>query len=173
MWRALLLGLMVIFSLGMAHTVFAAQLTPAIGSFAKANTTYGLSVRADGVTREVSLAQIESLKHFEITMQNAPGGLSGTFSGVLLVDLLKWLGLDNAKRLHLRAADDYKVTLQPKQEEGFDQVLFVTRLNGQTLSIANKGPFLLIWGAEADRVEAGSVSTVKWIWNIVEIRKVH
>lgn len=130
-----------------------------------------LLITNDREQHELSLAEIEALPRYQTTML-APWGMEGTFSGVRLVDLLAHAGLADAQRLHLRAADDYKITLLPDSEEGFDQVLFITRFNGKTMDIEHKGPFRLIWPHNADTAAAGDVSTVKWIWSIVEIRKV-
>lgn len=138
---------------------------------AAAEHAHTLTITANRQSHDIAIADIEALPRFAVDMKG-PWGMDGTFSGVRMVDLLELAGVADATRLHLRAADDYKITLEPGKEEGFDQLLFITRFNGKTMAIANKGPFRLIWPHNADIATAGDASTVKWIWSIVEIRKV-
>jgi len=171
MRRSVWFSVLVVFFLGFSTFSNAASLQSAKAPFSEAKSEFSLLVRSGHNKRELSLAEIESLKHYEITM-NAPGGVNGKFSGVLLADLIKYLKFDPSKRLYLRAVDDYKITLQPQKELGFDQILFVTRLDGHVISLINKGPFKIIWAHNANEVESGLASSVKWIWSIVEIREI-
>jgi hypothetical protein len=132
-----------------------------------------LTVRDGGPARTLSLAEIEALPHMSYTLVGAgPGGVPGVYGGVRLVDLLDMLGLMDAEHVNLIAMDDYLTIIEPKKDEGLDQVLFATRLNGAPIPIETLGPFRLIWAKDADLLPSGQASSVKWIWNIAEVRKV-
>lgn len=152
----------------LASPAEAAELAP-VGAFAPAAATGALTVRDRGVTREVDLAEIESLPHVQLALPRNPLGRNGTFSGVRLSDLLRHLGLADARQLSIRAYDAYRVIL-PLDEPGLDQAMFATRFDGQPIALAERGPFRLLWAHDLDKVVAGSAGTTKWIWNIAEIR---
>jgi hypothetical protein len=94
--------------------------------------------------------------------------LRGAFQGVLLSDLLAAVGLGSADRVRLHAIDEYAITVE-RHEIIEGNPLLATRLNGQPFGIENKGPLMLLWPQDAEDTVAGTASTAKWIWSVIEI----
>lgn len=118
-------------------------------------------------TAPLSRADLEKMPLRETRLETK-WGLKGTFHGVLLSDVLDAVGLGAARRVRLRAADEYVITLN-RDEILAGRPLLALRLDGRSLDVAEKGPLMLLWPRAADDVMAGTASTAKWIWSVVEI----
>ena len=145
----------------------AAELSPFMGVQAKVSDAgYNLKVGE----KVFSLAEVQGMPTFQSTFETA-FNVEGTFVGVKLLDVLQHAGVGDYKRLFIRAADDYKITISPS-DEGIDQALLVYSLNGELLPLNDKGPYWLIWPQNAEAVLAGDAETTKWSWSVVEIQKI-
>jgi hypothetical protein len=150
----------------------AGELTPLPAPPAGPASLMPLSVRDGRARRVVTAAEIETLPAYRFALPDDPTGLDGVYTGVRLVDLLEHLGLADVRRLSVRASDAYEVVLAPAEDEGFAQILFATRRDGVPISPETRGPYRLIWAANAEDVVAGTATYARWIWNIEEIRAV-
>ena len=145
----------------------AAEVSPYSGTQAKmSGEDYSLKI-GDKV---FSLAEVQGMPTFQSTFKTA-FNIEGTFVGVKLLDVLQHAGVGDFKRLFVRAADDYRMTVSPS-DEGIDQALLVYSLNGKLLPLNDKGPYWLIRPQNAEAVLACDAETTKWSWSVVEIQKI-
>lgn len=147
---------------------FAADVIPFSGTkTTEAGAGYDIKIG----DKTFTLSEIQGMPTFQSTL-NTIYNAQGTFVGVKFVDVLQRAGIGQFKRLFIRAANDYKVTVS-SDDEGIDQALLVYRLNGKLLALNDKGPYWLIWPKSAEPVLAGNVDATKWSWSVVEILKVN
>lgn len=147
--------------------LFAAEVTPFTGpQVTEAGDGYDITIEG----KKLSLADIQALPTYQTTLKTA-FSLEGTFVGVKLLDALQHAGIKDFKRIFVRAANDYKITVMSK-DAGIDQALLAYSLNGKLLTLNDKGPYWLIWPQHAEAQLAGEGSTVKWSWSVVDIRKI-
>lgn len=147
--------------------LYAAEVSPFSGTQVMAPSEgYTLKIG----DRVFSLAEVQGMQTYQSTFKTA-FNLEGTFVGVKLLDVLQQAGIGDFKRLFVRAANDYKVTVSPS-DPGIDQALLVYSLNGKLLPLNDKGPYWLIWPHNAEAVLAGDAETTKWSWSVVEIQKI-
>jgi len=147
--------------------LFAAEITPFTGPQVT-HSGEGYDITIEG--KKLSLADIQALPTYQTTLKTA-FGLEGTFVGVKLLDALQHSGIKDFKRIFVRAANDYKITVM-SNDEGIDHALLVYSLNGKLLTLNDKGPYWLIWPQHAEDQLGGDGSTVKWSWSVVDIRKI-
>ncbi len=150
----------------------ATEVTPYEGA---ATTGTAVSVATEGYDIEIgeqqfSLAQIENMPAYQ-TKIKTHWNAEGIFIGVNFVDLLHRAGIEDFKRVFARASNDYKVTIS-SDDAGIDQALLAYSINGALFDLNNKGPYWLIWPEQAEGLLTGEDSGAKWIWSVVEIRKV-
>jgi len=120
--------------------------------------------------QQFSLAQIENMPTYQTEIRTH-WNAEGTFIGVNFVDLLRRAGIEDFKRVFARASNDYKVTIS-SDDTGLDQALLAYRIDDVLFDLNNKGPFWLIWPEQAEGLLTGEDAGTKWIWSVVEIRKV-
>lgn len=145
----------------------AAEVSPFSGSQAPlSGEGYDLKIG----DRVFSLAEVQGMQTYQSTFKTA-FNFEGTFVGVKLLDVIQQAGIGDFKRLFVRAANDYKVTVSPS-DPGIDQALLVYSLNGKLLPLNDKGPYWLVWPQNAEAVLAGDAATTKWSWSVVEIQKI-
>jgi len=120
--------------------------------------------------QQFDLAQIEGMPAYQATIKT-PWGESGTFVGVKFIDLLNQAGIKDFQRLMTMASNDYKVTIA-SDDTGLDKALLAYRLNDSLLGLNNKGPYWLVWPHQAEALLSGVEPGTKWIWSVIEVRKV-
>jgi hypothetical protein len=126
-----------------------------------------LTIKAGGRSIPLTLAAIERLPLKQSTL-NTGFGLSGTFQGVLLTDLMAAYGLTGAERLGIRAGDDYAISVKAAEIAASPGFL-ATRFDGKPITDPNKGPLLLLWPAQDEDLLAGRVAGTEWVWSVNEI----
>ena len=120
--------------------------------------------------RSFSLSQIEKLPTFQVKIKTY-WGEDGVFIGVKFNDLLREAGIEEFRRVMVRASNDYKITVSAS-DVGVGQTLLVYRIDDAYLALNDKGPFWLVWPEQAEALLTGEEQGTQWIWGVVEIRKV-
>lgn len=126
-----------------------------------------LTLTHAGTTYRLSLADIERLPMYQ-TRLTTQWGMSGTFQGVLMSDLLKAYKLTDAKRLSISALDDYASTLSMREFQSSPGFL-ATRLDGKAIPPDNKGPLILLWPSKEEEALQGRATMTSWVWSISSI----
>jgi hypothetical protein len=133
------------------------------GDIAKANA--GSTVRLD-------LATVEQMGLVKYTVLDPWLDASHEFTGVLLSDFLDTIGVSAASaHLHFVAIDDYEVEISVADVRKWP-VLLATKMDGQPMSIADKGPMRVVFPydqyPEIDRLAYKDL----WIWSLesLEVR---
>lgn len=155
----------------MAVQAFAADIKPFDGELSHPGASSSeLTVLVEGQRNILMLTEIETLPLYATTLAT-PFGESGQFIGVLLTDLLERVDLGSAERVRLLALDDYTVVLTREDIET-DKPFLATRLDGEPLTLLDKGPFRLLFPTLAEQTVAGHLPTARWIWSLIEIRRI-
>lgn len=145
-----------------------AEITPVKKLPAPAQQQPLLTLSGQAGKIKLTLSEIERLPMQQATMRTK-WGMSGTFQGVLMSDLMAAGKFDkNAKRIVFHTHDNYVAGLS-KGEFDNSPALLATRFNGQPIPMDNKGPFILIWPEKAEAVLQGKALLSSWIWSIAEI----
>jgi hypothetical protein len=93
-----------------------------------------------------------------------------TFSGVVVRDLLDAVGADGAVATVV-ALNDYASDI-PMEDLRDMPVILATRINGETLSVRDKGPLFVIYPFDLDPALANEVVFGRSVWQVRDI-KVH
>ena len=120
--------------------------------------------------QQFSLAQIVEMPAYQ-TEITTHWDAEGTFVGVRFLDLLRRAGIEDFERLFARASNDYKVTISA-DDTGIEHALLAYSINNELMALSNKGPYWLIWPEQADGLLSGEIPGTKWIWGVVELRKI-
>ncbi|MDD2721517.1 MAG: molybdopterin-dependent oxidoreductase [Gallionella sp.] len=126
-----------------------------------------LTLTHAGMTYRLSLAEIERLPMYQ-TRLTTQWGMSGTFQGVLMSDLLKAYRMTDAKRLSISALDNYDSTLAMREFQT-SQGFLATRLEGKPIPLENKGPLILLWPSKEEDALQGRATMTSWVWSISSI----
>lgn len=123
-----------------------------------------LTLTHAGMTYRLSLADIERLPMHQ-TRLTTQWGMSGTFQGVLMSDLLKAYRMTDARRLSISALDNYDSTLAMREFQASPAFL-ATRLDGRPIPPDNKGPLILLWPSKERDALDGRAAMSSWVWSI-------
>jgi hypothetical protein len=118
--------------------------------------------------KQLNLADLERLPMKQSTIRTS-FGMSGTFQGIMLSDLLAAYGLTNTNEITLIASDDYAAVVS-KSELRASPALLATRLNGKTIDDPTRGPLILLWPYQEQAALTGEKNDSEWIWSVVKIR---
>lgn len=114
------------------------------------------------------LSELEGLPMYQSTLKTY-WGMSGVFQGVRMNDLIARFNMGgNSKHLVFHALDNYKAALSIR-EFAKSPAMLATRLNGQPITLENKGPFILLWPEKEAAVIKGTATLSSWVWSISEI----
>ena len=115
---------------------------------ASAQDNIVLQVSDAATSVKLSLADLDAMPQvtFETTTTWTNGGV--TFSGVSLKALLETLGT-NGDSIEMAALNDYSVTM-PVSELTTDAPIIATRMNGDVMSVRDKGPYWVVFPYDAD-----------------------
>ncbi len=166
-----LFALTIIFSL-FTFSSYAADIEPYNGVLRSIENPndYVVKVVNQGSEKIWSISGLESLPLVKADLKTR-WELDGEFVGVRLSNLLAKSGIKTFKRLQIKAADGYQTVLGGGEDD-LNQVIFATRLNGEVFTLSEKGPFFMVWPSFAQQVLKGEVAASKWVWSIVEIKKI-
>ncbi|SMX38242.1 molybdopterin-dependent oxidoreductase [Octadecabacter ascidiaceicola] len=107
-----------------------------------------LQVSDAATSVELSLADLDAMS--QVTFETTTIWTNGvvTFSGVSLKALLETLGT-NGDSIEMIALNDYSVTM-PVSELATDAPIIATRMNGDVMSVRDKGPYWVVFPYDAD-----------------------
>jgi hypothetical protein len=97
---------------------------------------------------------------------------SGEFDGVLLQDLLRDAGIEDAVEVKITALDNY-IAFIPQQDWRKWDVMLATRYEQKMMSIRNKGPLRIIYPKDRGGAVAESEMRLLWIWAVQSIAPVY
>lgn len=133
-----------------------------------------LTVRAPHLTH----ANVNGTAQFDLEMLEALAGRTATmetpwtdgkvsFSGPFLRGVLEAAGATGTA-LKVRALNDYAAEVPMEDAEALDTIL-ATRMNGQAMSVRNKGPLFLIYPFDKDQNLFNEKYFSRSVWQIKEI----
>lgn len=143
----------------------AAEIIPLQGSLAPAmSKEVVLTLSSGDKSFALTLADIERLPVQQTTLKT-PWGLSGTFQGVLVRDLMAAYQLKASKRIVLGALDNYVAGISKGELDG-SPAFFATRFNGKPIALENRGPLILLWPGKDEAALQGKATASSWTWSI-------
>lgn len=120
-----------------------------------------------GATAQFDLAMLEKLVGRTGTMETPWTKGNVTFSGPLLKAVLEAAGAEG-KSLRVKALNDYAADVPMDDATKIDTIL-ATRMDGETMSIRDKGPLFLIYPFDVDRSLYNEKYFSRSVWQIKEI----
>lgn len=120
-----------------------------------------------GDTAQFDLAMLEALAGRSATMETPWTDGQVSFSGPFLRGILAAAGA-KGRALKVRALNDYTAQLPIEDAETLDTIV-ATRMNGQPMSVRNKGPLFLIYPFDKDRSLFNEKYFSRSVWQIKEI----
>jgi hypothetical protein len=121
-----------------------------------------------GIRVALGAAELDALPQHRIeTHTEFTEGLT-EFRGPLARDALAMVGVMQASELRMYAVNDYSVSVPFSDLETYDVVL-ATEMNGERLSVRNRGPIWLMYPLDGHPELRGSVYNDRLIWQLVRI----
>jgi hypothetical protein len=119
-----------------------------------------------GSTVRLDVATVERMGLVKYSVHDPWLDADHEFSGVLLSDMLDTIGAaPGSTRMHFVAIDDYEVEILIADVRKWP-ILLATRMDGQPMSIADKGPLRVVFPydqfPEIDRLAYKDL----WIWSL-------
>ncbi|MDX8355314.1 molybdopterin-dependent oxidoreductase [Cognatiyoonia sp. IB215182] len=124
----------------------------------------------DAVAIEVSLETLESLDQTTFTTTTIWTDGDVQFSGVSLKALLAYLDLDG-QSLEMVALNDYAVSMPVAELEDGAPIL-ATRMNGETMSVRDKGPYWVVFPYDSDPKYSTETNYARSIWQLNRLKVV-
>jgi hypothetical protein len=131
-----------------------------------------LRVKTPSGERTYTHAQLEAIGLKKMNTTTYWPEDSGEFDGVLLKDLLRDAGIEDAVEVRITALDNY-MTLIPRRDWRNWDVMLATRYEQKKMSIRNKGPLRIIYPKDRGGKIADSDMRLRWIWAIQTIAPVY
>jgi hypothetical protein len=127
-----------------------------------------LVIEASDATTEMSREEIDGLEQIVISTENDFSDGMTMFEGPLARDVFAAAGAPLEGVGVFIAANDYRVEIPLEDFAKYD-VIFATSMNGNRLSLRDKGPIWLVYPM-SDHVELqDSVFNSRLIWQLVKI----
>ena len=124
-----------------------------------------ISVTNVGDTLQFDMPTLERLGLAQYSVQDPYRFEEVTYTGVLMKDLTKYLGVsESSETFHIVALDDYRVDLTFVDIERWP-VLLATRSNGEYMTVENSGPTRIIFPYGFYNIDPVRYNDL-WIWNI-------
>lgn len=121
-------------------------------------------------TLQLDMPTLERLGLVKYSLVDPYSNEDAVFTGVLMSDLVKVLGItDSSKVLHLVALDDYQVDLTMAQTELWP-IILATRNNDEYITVDNSGPTRIIFPYDVYPELDPGEHVVDWIWSVSSIR---
>jgi len=115
----------------------------------------------------LSLEDLDALDQVEFSTTTIWTGGVDEFSGVPILALLESLELDGTT-LRMTALNDY-ITEFPVSDLEDDAPIIATRINGETMSVREKGPFWVVYPYDRSPDYQTEVVYARSIWQLTEI----
>lgn len=112
-------------------------------------------------------AMLDALPQREIVTHSPWYEGPNTFSGPLLRDVLQAVGAQG-QELVLQALNDYRAIVPVSDAQRFDAIL-AQRMNGQELTVRDKGPLFLIYPYDSLSELQSTVYYGRSVWQVVQI----
>lgn len=116
---------------------------------------------------QFDVAMLEKLAGRTASMETPWTTGKSTFSGPLLRAVLEAAGA-SGKNLKIRALNDYAADIPIEDAQKLDTILAL-RLDGQLMSVRNKGPLFLIYPFDQDQALYNEKYFSRSVWQIKEI----
>lgn len=121
------------------------------------------------IPKRMSVRQIEQLAPLaEVTMYDPWDKRTERYQGILMNEFVRKLGQPGIKELLLSAIDEYQVTFHENEWQQF-RIMIVTRVNGEYLSVREKGPMKIIFPDYEMSNKSYELNRPKWLWMINRI----
>lgn len=126
-----------------------------------------ISEHNDGATAALDAALLDALPVHTIVTHTPWYPDARTFAGPLLRDVLTLVGA-SGDTLVMRALNDYAATVPASDAQQFDAIL-ARRIDGQTLSVRDKGPLFLVYPYDSASELQSPLYYNRSIWQIKSI----
>lgn len=113
-------------------------------SVAPADAAGHILLTQGGATRDLAIEEIERLPMVEIEGRASPDEPMTVFQGVLLSDLVRMIGADEASGLIVRASDGYSADI-PREDWERWPIVVATRVGQERLTVRRRGPARIIY----------------------------
>ncbi|WP_299644061.1 molybdopterin-dependent oxidoreductase [uncultured Ruegeria sp.] len=125
---------------------------------------------SNSATVEFSLQDLDAMDQVTFSTSTIWTDDEATFSGVPLKALLTELNTDGTS-IEMVALNDYKVTM-PLAELENDAPIIATRMDGETMSVRDKGPYWVVFPYDQDpKYRAETIYTFS-IWQLKQLKVV-
>ena len=111
-----------------------------------------------------SMAMLEALPQHSFTTMTPWAAQPLQFSGPLLRDVLQAVGA-HGQRLVARALNDYSVQIPVQDAMAYDMVV-ATRMNGQPMSVRQRGPLFVVYPFDSKAELKSSTYIERSIWQL-------
>lgn len=156
---------------GMALAAAGAEPVPVqLGPLPATSASVSFSAQGASATR-LSIAEIEALGLHQVRTATFWSADDGIYQGPLLSEVLKAVGLDEAKAIRVVALDGFSQVL-PRADWTRWPVLLATRRDGKPMSVRNKGPFRIIYPRDMSPDLQDPSYRLRWVWLIRSIEAV-
>lgn len=122
---------------------------------------------ADGETRSFSIADLDAMDQVTVTTTTIWTEGEVTFSGPALSQVLELAGIEN-QALTLTALNDYAIEM-PGPEADANYPILATRMDGETMSVRDKGPFWIVYPYDSDAAFQTETVYAQSIWQLDRI----
>lgn len=150
----------------MLHRIFFAIVVILLtGTLSLANEGHALKVvMPDGEEQSLFLDQLDAMEQVEFSTTTIWTDDEVHFSGVAITHLLKVLGADGAT-LRMSALNDYSVEM-PVADLEDDVPIIATRMQGQTMSVRDKGPYWVMFPFDRDPEYRTEANYARSVWQL-------
>lgn len=118
----------------------------------------------------LTLEDLDKLEQIEFSTSTIWTDGVVTFSGVSLNELLKSLET-SGQAIELVALNEYSISI-PSGELGDQYPIVATRMNGEQMSVRDKGPFWLVYNYDSDPRFQNETIYSRSIWQLNRIKVV-
>lgn len=150
----------------MLHRIFFAIVVILLtGTLSLANEGHALKVvMSDGEEQSLFLDQLDAMEQVEFSTTTIWTDDEVHFSGVAVTHLLEVLGADGAT-LRISALNDYSVEM-PVADLEDDAPIIATRMQGQTMSVRDKGPYWIMYPFDRDPEYRTEANYARSVWQL-------
>ena len=121
-------------------------------------------VLADGQSHVLSHAQLEEMEQIEFSTSSIWTDDINQYSGVSLEKLLERVGAKGTV-LRMIALNDYSIEM-PVEDLEEDAPIVATRMNGETMSVRDKGPYWVIFPFDASPQYRTETHYARSVWQL-------
>lgn len=123
-----------------------------------------LKVSAGGQEKTYTIEALEALGVSTIRTTTTWTDGVQTFEGVTLATIAKAHGME-AGKLIVGAINDYKAEIELAEINAVP-VMLATRMNGERMSVRDKGPFWVVYPRDDHPEFAEERHNYKWVWQV-------